>query len=148
MSGEERTVDLRDISKDQAAAAFSGQGGTSLAAVEDSVPKFKKHSYPTFLAEYDLQGNDLVVHFFLPTRKVTEHYWKNLFAEALNEIGQEHFQATKPRLLARYTEELHSWWFKAQGYSHIINLDVYVTRFFEKLEERMAPALQTQSQGT
>jgi hypothetical protein len=124
-----------------------GQGGTRLSDLEASIPKFKKLTYDAFKVEYDYSSGDVIVHFYLPARKVTEHYWKVQFAEVLNEEGQEHFQATKPRLVARYTEELHSWWFKAQSYGHIIDLEAFVTRFFEKLAERMALVLPAQSQG-
>lgn len=145
MNRAERTVVLANPEPEQAVETLGSQGGTRLSDVTSSIPVFKKVIYEAFKAEYDLANDNIVIHFFLPRRKVTEHYWKELFASALNDVGQEHFLATKPRLVARYTEEFHSWWFKAQGYGHIIDLDAYVTRFFEKLEERMAPSLQTQS---
>lgn len=147
MDREERTVVLTNPEPGQAVETLGSQGGTRLGDVTNSIPKFKKVEYEPFKAEYDLTGDNIVVHFYLPRRKVTEAYWKTMFAEALNDIGQEHFQATKPRLVAKYTEEFHSWWFRAQSYGHIIDLDAYVLRFFEKLAERMGPLLQTQSRG-
>ncbi len=122
-------------------------GGTKLSDLSKSIPKFTKLSYPSFNVEYVVENDNIVIHFFVPGPgiKVTELYWTSLFADGLNVVGQEHFQATKPRLVARYTEELKSWWLKAQGYGHIIDLPRYVTRFFEKLNEHMAPSLAAQS---
>lgn len=122
-----------------------GQGGTNVDDIANSIPHFKKVSFDTFKAEYNLDNDNVVIHFFLPKRKVTERYWKAMFADALDAVGQDHFQATAPRLIARYTEELHSWWFRAQGYGHIIELEAYVGHFFAKLDLYMGPALQTQS---
>src|SRR5262245_61959488 len=116
MNKAERTVVLSDLGPDDTKRVLSGEtGGTRLADIEDAVPRFIKRDYAAFRVEYDYRTGDFVIHFFLPKgKKVTERYWKVLFAEALDSVGQEHFQATKPRLVARYTEELHSWWFKAQ----------------------------------
>lgn len=147
MNNGERTVVLGETDRGKALGVLGGEDGTLLQDVADAIPKFKQQTYETFKAEYDYQDGVITIHFFLPERKVTQHYWKELFAEALNALGMEHFQATKPRLVAKYTPELESWWFRAQGYSHIIDVDAYVLRFFEKLSERMAPALQTQSKA-
>lgn len=146
MSNEERTVVLSPLPEETAKLLASKQGATRLSDLADSIPQFKKLEYDAFKVEYDYSSGDIVVHFFLPKgKKVTEHYWKVLFAEALDEEGQAYFQASKPRLVARYTEELHSWWFKAQSYGHVIDLESFVLRFFAKLAERMAPALKAQS---
>jgi hypothetical protein len=146
MTEAEKSIDISGpANKDEAYDTYGTQGSTRLADVTDSIPKFKKVEYDTFKAEYSLTGNDVVIHFYLPKRKVTEAYWKKYFAEAMEDIGQEHFQATAPRLVAKYTEELNSWWFKAQRYDHIIDLARFLSQFFEKLEERMAPVLETQS---
>lgn len=147
MGNEERTVVLGELSHGKALGVLGNQDGTLLEDVANAIPKFKQQTYETFKAEYDFQDGVLTIHFFLPERKVTEHYWKNLFAEAMDTLGTEHFQATKPRLVAKYTPEMESWWFRAQGYGHIIDIDAYVLRFFEKLSERMAPALRTQSKA-
>lgn len=148
MSRTERTVVLSPLDPKDATQILTAQSGaTRLSDVEGAIPQFKKLEFPAFKVEFEYSTGDVIVHFFLPKRKVTEHYWKVLFAEALEEIGQAHFQATRPRLVARYTEELHSWWFKAQNYGHLIDLETYVIRFFEKLAERMGPALEAQSRG-
>lgn len=143
---EGRTVTLDEVEPTKAVGMLGKAGYTRNTDIKDAVPKFKQLSYKAFNAEYFLEGDGIVIHFFVPTkRKVTKQFWTRDFAEALNDIGQEHFQATAPRLVAKYTEEVKSWWFKAQGYGHIIDLDTYLVRFFEKMEARMAQSLQTQS---
>lgn len=141
----ERTVVLTGPDSNKAGKVLNSQGDTHLADITSSIPKFKELVFEEFRAEYALSGDNVVIHFFLPKRKVTEHYWKDLFAQALNDVGQEHFQATKPRLVGKYTEELHSWWFKANGYGHIIDIDQYIIQFFEKLAVVMRPLLSSQS---
>lgn len=146
MIEQEKTVDLTGPqNSDAAVQKLAVAQGTQVGAITKAVPKFEKVTYSSFKAEHALDGGSVIIHFFLPTRKVTEVYWKQLFAEGLNEVAQEHFQATAPRLVAKYTEELHSWWFKAQGYDHIIDLARFLADFFGKLERHMAPILQTQS---
>jgi hypothetical protein len=66
-----------------------------------------------------------------------EVYWLNMFPTALNEVAQEHFKATSPRLVAKYTEELKSWWLRARGYDHLIDLDGFMGSFAEKLDRRL-----------
>jgi len=146
MTEAEKSIDISGpANAGEAYATYGTQGSTRLNDVTSSIPKFTKVEHTTFKAEYSLTGDNVVIHFYLPKRKVTQEYWKKYFAEALNDIGQEHFQATAPRLVAKYTDELNSWWFKAQGYDHIIDLAKYLDRFFEALEARMVPVLQTQS---
>lgn len=146
---KERLVDLSGpTTAAQAQQLCGGEHGTRLYDLATSIPEFIKLSYNGFRAEYHIPGESIVVHFYLPQNKrVTEKYWKESFAAVLNVVGQEHFQAAAPRLVARYTEELQSWWFRAQGYGHIIDLHAYVESFFGKLDAHLAPALQAQSKS-
>jgi hypothetical protein len=66
-----------------------------------------------------------------------QSFWIERFPVGLNEVAQDHFKATSPRLQAKYTAEINSWWFRAQGYDHLIDLDAYVLSFLEKLDERL-----------
>jgi len=98
-------------------------------------------AYTTFTAEYALVGGEnIVVHFFLTpemqqgTGNAGDGYWLTRFPQVLDGVAREHFQANFPRLMAKYTEELQSWWFKAQGYGDRIDLDKFLTAFFEKLD--------------
>jgi hypothetical protein len=66
-----------------------------------------------------------------------QSYWLTDFAMALNDVAQKHFNATYPRLQAKYTEELKSWWLRAQGFGHVIDYDALVHRFLELMDARL-----------
>lgn len=97
-------------------------------------------AYTTFRAEYAFVDSDIVLHFFVPvealvartgqappddstrdawTRHFVENdtllqqYWLEIFPAALERKATEVFLARPPRLVAAYTEEVASWWFKA-----------------------------------
>jgi hypothetical protein len=94
-----------------------------------------------------LKGRDLVVHFFLPPdlRPADgeelpinfRSYWLERFPKALDEVARSYFQADSPRLQAKYTAELNSWWFLAQGYDHLVGLHTFVLGFLEKLDSSL-----------
>lgn len=140
MSREDRTVSLSEVSNEEAANLIKQQPSFSGNRVASAIPKFTKVTgYTNFLAEYALVGDNIVVHFFAtPERPWSEHgYWRKIFPEALNSQGQLHFQATKPRLRAMLTEEMRSWWFEAKNYAHIIDLDAYMLKFFDRLDAQI-----------
>lgn len=134
----EREVVLGELDPSQAASQLTSgrEGGTYLRDIQNSVPQFKRvDDYTTFMVEWDLIGDDLVFHFYLTKEYVEDPaYWTVQFPQVLNVIGQEHFGASAPRLQAKYTEEVQSWWMKAQRYGHILDIPVYVAAFFEKLD--------------
>jgi hypothetical protein len=142
MSKDERAVMLQGP-EDIATAVDLVTQHSTIGIGAGAVPKFKEvEDYTTFFAEYDLISGNIVIHFFPPKdQKVTQDYWMVKFAEALDVTAQEHFQATKPRLAAKYTEEMSSWWFRAQGFGHLIDVDQFLTRFFEKLDAALDPHL-------
>lgn len=140
----ERTVVLKDNLKPEEAVNALREAPTGFGGVKEAVPSYTKiKEYTTFEAEYTMIGEDVVVHFFpseelkVAPKQSGETYWKVHFPEVLNETAQEYFNATAPRLVAKYTEELYSWWFKAQGYGHIIDLDFFIRRFFEKMDAKL-----------
>ena len=113
-------------------------------AVDDlaaGVPNFKSCSYGTFAAEYALKDSDIVVHFYLPSGLPRE-YWQTIFPSVLSDEAQDYFQASLPRLEAKYTGEFNSWWFRARGYGHVLDVDLYVVRFFDRLHACLQAALQ------
>ena len=67
-------------------------------------------------------------------RAAIENYWLTTFPKILDESAKTFFDAGSPRLQAKYTEELVSWWFKAQGYGNRIDPDAYALRFFDVLD--------------
>lgn len=147
MSKDERVVSLQGPEDRDAAVTLMTQH-SKIGIGPGAVPAFKAvNDYTTFFAEYDLIDGNVVIHFYPPKGvEVTREYWMVRFAEALDATAQEHFQATKPRLAAKYTEELGSWWFRAQGFGHLIDLDQYLVKFFEKLDAALDQHLPQQTQ--
>lgn len=139
----ERTVVFGHVNDGEVIDTLAVQHGKDNFAVDSiakGVPKFtQEKGYTTFLAEYVLRDGDLVIHFFLPPDfkappAIAQHYWEIQFARALDAVAQEVFQATAPRLQAKYTEEMKSWWFRACNYDHIIDVAGFVRRFFDELD--------------
>jgi hypothetical protein len=112
----------------------------SLQGIAEAVPQFEKEQgYTTFTAEHALVDGNIVIHFFLPEdyRGNAQQYWTVRFPLALDGVAQAHFQATAPRLQAKYTEELRSWWFKATNYDHVVDLPRFIRKFFDALDEAL-----------
>ncbi len=139
-SSSERGVHVRsvdgDTSVDSLVDGFRADGADGIGG---HALKFEVKSYSMFRTEYMLNDRDLIVHFFLPST-VTEDsaqqyrdWWLNDFPSKMDEVAQEHFNAGPPRLSAKYTEEVASWWFRAQGYDHLLNPLGFLERFFEAL---------------
>lgn len=126
----------------------------ALGSIAKGVPNFiKETGYTTFLAEHVMRDGNLVFHFFYPTDLKLHPdrarvYWERSFAVALDEVAQRVFQATAPRLQAKYTEEMKSWWFRACSYDHIIDVQGFVRQFFDELdtalEQKLAFATEAQ----
>lgn len=132
---------------------YEGQvAATTSAAVANAVPTFKDVSFLGFKAQHAVIESDIVIHFFLPsgagnlekastkTQQEWATYWLDVFPYHLSAVAKEHFQADKPRLVAKYTEELKSWWFRARGYGNTLNPDGLVALFYSKLEAVLPPA--------
>jgi len=136
MSQNEDTIVLLDgVSNEQAADLIKNQ--PSFVNVGAAVPRFTKiNTYTSFLVEYALIDTNIVIHFFETPEKpwTNDTYWRTIFPKALNDKGQEIFQAGYPRLQAKITEEMHSWWFQAKSYAHIIDLDNFMVKFFDALD--------------
>jgi hypothetical protein len=115
------TVDSQ-IGKDQAVPA---------SHIANGVPVFKRvEDYTTFVAEYALKDNDIVVHFYPGENNKV---WA-IFASHMDKVAQEHFSAMPPRLVAAFTEEMNSWWLRARGFGHLLDLDAFMTKFFDALD--------------
>ena len=147
MPSNERVVSLSEIPEEQAKRMVSELDG-AIDGVTAAIPVFKKDSRRGFAAEYCVQGHDVVIHFFLPKhaephlatpegREKWMLYWLQRFPAKLDEIARSYFDAESPRLVAKYTEELASWWFKAQGFGDVINPDLLVQKFYERLDEAL-----------
>lgn len=153
IQSEGRNVVLKGPENSSEGISLLASMHEGIGNVPQAVIKFKTVSeFTTFESEYSLTDNNVIVHFFMPkARYVTEKYWKEIFADALTDVAQEYFDATSPRLVAKYAEDdgaggsLNSWWFKAQGFGHIIDIDAFVMKFFEKMDERLDPHLEANS---
>jgi hypothetical protein len=111
-----------------------------LGSIAEGVPQFiAVNDYTTFRAEYTLQDENVVVHFFLPPefKEQVGEYWTIRFPRALDATARAYFSADKPRLQAKYTEEMKSWWFRALSYGHIIDLKGFVMGFFDELDRAL-----------
>lgn len=100
-------------------------------------------AYTTFSAEYAMEEGDFILHFFLPPELKSPLYWASLFPQVLDTVARAHFQAGPPRLRAAYTEEVNSWWLRANGYDTVLNKDEYIIRFLDKLDEALDQMLDT-----
>ena len=133
----ERTVGLGGTVPETDAVDMLKKAPAGIGNVPGAVPDFKKvDTFTTFTAEYTLIGEDVVVHFFATKEFPLEDgaYWQDRFPKLLNVVGRSHFSAGYPRLAAKFTPEMGSWWFRAQGYSHILDLDRFMLKFFSKLD--------------
>lgn len=116
-----------------------------IEGLEKAVIQFTKVTdYTTFFAEYSVVKEDIIVHFFLTPELAlqqeassVESYWLGKFPKTLDKTAREYFQADFPRLMAKYTQELKSWWFKAQGYGLNVDPDAFIKKFFETLDKAL-----------
>lgn len=134
--------DEQFVSIDEAAEAF----GSTSAALGAEAPEFTSVDlYTTFKAEYAVIGADLIFHFFA-TEEVNKlpdpwRYWKRSFPDALQVVATEHFGSSYPRIKAAYSEDLASWWLRANGYEQIMDLNDYAKRFLAKLDAALDSAV-------
>lgn len=149
----ERTVVFGHVDESKVSKTLADQGSEAFRAddIAAGVPKFTKvDEYTTFAAEWVLQNGNIIVHFFLPSdfergAQSKRVYWTMLFPIALDYVAQEVFAATAPRLQAKYTEELNSWWFRANKYDHIIDLKAFLRKFFDSLDAELEKALSAEN---
>jgi len=140
---QEKTIVLGEVPADDAVSMLHNAPKV-ISGVAAGVPRFNRvDEFTTFLAEYAMVGSDLVMHFFGTEEhpnngsKEADQYWKVHFPSCLDQVGQEHFQATAPRLVAKYTEEMKSWFLKAQGYDHLTSTESFVMLFCRKLDSML-----------
>jgi len=116
--------------------AFSSEGTLNPKAIE-----FLIYDGMFFRAEYQLIDRNLVFHLFVRPEHVSdvpvqtlERWWLNDFAQHLDTVAQAYFDATAPRLQALYTQEVASWFLKAQGYGDLIDPLAFARGFLERLD--------------
>jgi hypothetical protein len=144
-----RTVVLGEVPEAQAVGQLGAEKELSASEVEQAVVKFSADSYASFRAEWGVVDGDIVIHFYLPedagdlstahpSRTVSwQRYWLETFPNVLSPTAQDYFLATRPRLVAKYTEEVGSWWFRARGFGQALSVKDLVTGFLQKLDSAL-----------
>lgn len=143
----ERRVVLKEVPPEKARELLGKAAESALELGDDAIPQFTQlDSYRGFKAEYAVIHGDIILHFFLPkhaqvnspeARQAWMGYWLKDFPAKLDPVAQEYFEATHPRLMAKYTSEVASWWFKAQGFGEVLDVGEFVGRFLTKLDEAL-----------
>jgi len=139
----ENYVTLGEVPEDEAKQYLSGADQMNLEDLQSAIPKFDPYHGKYFSAEHAVIGADLVYHFYLPQGVVesagerVEHYWRVRFASALDSQAQSYFQAGAPRLQAKYTEEMGSWWLRARGYADAVDPNGLALGLYRALEEQL-----------
>jgi hypothetical protein len=154
----ERYVELGELGEKEGAYALGTEAVLTeghISQVEEAVPQFIEKKYECFTAKHAVVGHDLVIQFYLPeaagdlktadarVQRQWESFWLEAFRDALSPVAQEYFQAEYPRLVAKYTEELASWWFRARGFGDSMS----PLELAEGFERRLNDRLQNQSAG-
>lgn len=108
------------------------------------------NDYTTFRAEFAIDGDDLVFHFFLPPEfsslsgpviaQRVDRYWKDGFPRALDGTARDFFKADFPTLKAAYTTELNSWWLRANGFGNNVDPEARCRLFIQKLDAALDQA--------
>ena len=156
----ERSVAIGGVPKGKAHAmanAMKGSVASDISQVAKGVPDFTEVKKKSFTAKYTVLGVDLIVQFFLPAhaeqhlskpegRTAWMEYWLKRFPPKLDEIARSHFEADYPRLMVKWTDEVVSWWFKAQGFGNSTDPKQLTETFLEKLEAALQARGETRSE--
>lgn len=112
-----------------------------LPSAVDAIRFDKCDDFTTFSAEYAFIKDDIVVHFYLTpevaARKDAKTYWKNIFPAALETTAIDFYKSGPSRLQAAYTEEVDSWWFRANGFATSLDPVSHLHKLFEKLDQAL-----------
>lgn len=140
-SSHERTVVFGHVDEGRVEETMSRQSqrdNFKLGSIASGIPQLKTvDNYTTFKAEYALHDGNLVFHFYPPkshSQRDVSSYWTQVFPTVLDRVAQEVFEATAPRLQAKYTVEFQSWWLRALSYDHLVDVQAFVTRFLDALD--------------
>lgn len=130
-------TDRQTIQKETIVQQFAGVGDMSTEA-----PDFMAvNSFTTFRAEYANLMGDFVFHFFVndEVNQLADPwaYWKGRFPQVLERVAKEYFAIGYPRLRAAYSDEMASWWLRADGFDHLIDPDEFCRRFLERLDAEL-----------
>lgn len=140
------------MTKEQAPEMLSQQDDQNVLPLQFT----KVDDYTTFRAEFAIDGDDLVFHFFLPPelesakgpvlQQRIEKYWKDGFPRSLDVVARDFFKAEFPRLKAAYTQELSSWWLRANGFAAVLDAGARARAFIQRLDQAL-DALNVNTRG-
>ena len=103
----------------------------------------------TFRGEVAVLGADFVYHFFvnaeIQAMADPKKYWFETFPEVMSATAQSYFKSDHPRLVAAYTEEQASWWFRANGFGLVLGPQKLALGFCDALDAALDAALKTSS---
>lgn len=128
-----------------ATAILSNVSVSGDGAVEE-MQFIKVSTYTTFEAEYAIDDNDIVFHFFLPPElanqsrsKNIKKYWLETFPQKLEPVVYAVFKAQFPRVQASHIEELglDSWWLKAYGFATVLAPESLCALLFSELDKAL-----------
>lgn len=140
----EKQVSLGEVPREKAISSLSG--AQDMAIPNHAFPDFKREKFYSFQAEYGLVGEDIVIHFFLPEQanltdpkahEAWQEYWLKTFPSKIEPVALAHFETGYPRLTMKYTEEVVSWWFKARGFSTLLDPTAFAHEFLVKADEAL-----------
>ncbi len=112
--------------------------------------EFDEAEYPEFVVEVALAGKereDYVVHFFPPKWPNDERlrtYWLDVFPVVLSDEAQRFFNAGPPTLVAKYTDENASWWFRAYGQAKTVFVTERILKFLQELSDALSNKISNQ----
>lgn len=160
MEQHERKIAISGVSEAQAARMLSSEVGLPTGTAEDverAIPKFISWDYRSFKADFAVVNGDIIIQFYLPAwipslvgdlkkadprvQAAWSAYWLEAFPAQLSPQAKEYFHADVPRLVAKYTEEVASWWFRAQGFGSVMNPQGLVAGFLLKFDQACQPFL-------
>ena len=137
----ERVVTLNEVEDRGEAGERLGKEKV-IEGINKAVVAFTKvEDYTTFVAEFGVKDGDLIFHFYL-TPELDEQpkdgpvavYWMSRFPRVLDGTAQDFFKTGPPRLQAKYTQEMQSWWLRAQGFGENLEPDKLAYAFLETLD--------------
>ncbi len=146
MAKDERTVAVGGVEPKEAVDHLRSPTNYSLHSIPGAVPEFVEVKYYSFIAEWALVGANIQVKFFLPkharlntpeARQMWMDYWLKRFTTKIDRVAREYFEADRPRLVVKWTEEFQSWWFCAKSYDHLIDVEAFLLPFFEQLDQAL-----------
>lgn len=117
-------------------------GSDHPVAAADDLGVFTKKLIPfdrmtTFSAKWIEENGDITFQFFQTAERPGRDYWQKHFPIALEKAAMAYFGAGRPTVEAAFVPEAASWWMRTRGFGHVVNLEAFVTAFFEKLDQEI-----------